>query len=106
MAEAQHRQALAGYWPQVNFKGGYERLDQPLNFIFPSRVFPVPARSISVAGGTAAVTVPANAFGPGFPPAAIQIPVSVPGQTIQTPAQSLTVPEQNVKVLDRDLVTG
>ncbi len=26
MAEAQHRQALAGYWPQVNFQGGYQRL--------------------------------------------------------------------------------
>ena len=22
MAEAQHRQTLAGYWPQINFRGG------------------------------------------------------------------------------------
>src|ERR1039458_1219648 len=29
MAEAQHRQALAGYWPPVNAKGGYQLLDQP-----------------------------------------------------------------------------
>ena len=34
MAEAQHRQALAGYWPQVSFQGGYQRLDQPLNSCF------------------------------------------------------------------------
>ena len=28
MAEAQHRQALAGYWPQINVKGGYQRMDE------------------------------------------------------------------------------
>src|ERR1035438_6607461 len=28
MAEAQHRQALAGYWPQITSKGGWTRLEQ------------------------------------------------------------------------------
>lgn len=36
MAEAQHRQALAGYWPQISAKAGYQRVDQAQNFIFPA----------------------------------------------------------------------
>ena len=27
MAEAQHSQALAGYWPQVTIRGGYQHMD-------------------------------------------------------------------------------
>jgi outer membrane protein TolC len=106
MAEAQHRQALAGYWPQVNLKGGYQRLDEPLNFIFPSSAVPIPAQTIPVPGGSALVTIPANAFGPGFPPANVQLPVSYPGQAVNTPAQNYVVPEQNIRVLDRDLLLG
>ena len=33
MAEAQHKQALAGYWPQVSFKAAYQLLDQPVNLV-------------------------------------------------------------------------
>nr|WP_319491970.1 TolC family protein [uncultured Desulfobacter sp.] len=32
MAQAQHRQALAGYWPQITARGGYSRLDEAVNF--------------------------------------------------------------------------
>lgn len=106
MAEAQHRQALAGYWPQLNVKGGYQLLDQPLNFVFPSSTMMIPAQSISIPGGTSLVTIPANAFGPGFPPANIQLPVSYPGQNLNTPAQAFHIPEQNIKVLDRNFATG
>jgi outer membrane protein TolC len=106
MAEAQHRQALAGYWPQVSFKGGYQRLDEPLNFVFPAGGMQIPAQSITAPGATAAVTIPANAFAPGFPPADVQLPVSYPGQTVNVPAQAFAIPEQNVKVLDRNLVSG
>ena len=106
MAEAQHRQALAGYWPQVNVKAGYQLLDEPLNFIFPAATMAIPSQSVTVPGGAALVTIPANAFGPGFPPAALQMPVSFPNQTINTPAQAFNIPEQNVRVLDRNLVSG
>jgi CheY-like chemotaxis protein len=44
VAEAQHRQALSGYWPQIDFKGGYERLSNPLNFLFPSSSYSIPRR--------------------------------------------------------------
>ena len=100
MAEAQHRQALAGYWPQVNAKAGWFRLDEAPNFIFPAGTMYVPAQTINVPGGTAAVTIPANAFGPGFPPVAVQMPVSFPGQSITTAAQVFPIPEQNIKLLN------
>jgi outer membrane protein TolC len=103
MAEAQHRQALAGYWPQVNFQGGYQRLSKPLNFLFPASVMQIPAESITAPSGMAMVTIPAGAFGPGFPPSTVQLPVSYPGQTINTPAQLFPIPEQNVKVVDNDI---
>jgi outer membrane protein TolC len=106
MAEAQHRQALAGYWPQASVRAGYQRIDEPLNFVFPASAVPIPAQTIPVPGGAALVTIPANAFGPGFPPTNVQLPVNYPGQAINTPASTFGIPEQNVRVLDRDLVVG
>ena len=106
LAEAQHRQALSGYWPQVSAKAGYERLSDPLNFIFPAETMQIPAQSVSVPGGTMIVTIPANAFAPGFPSSSIQMPVNFPGQTYKTGAQSFAIPQQDVKVLDRNVATG
>ena len=106
MAEAQHRQALAGYWPQVTGKVGYERLSDPLNFVFPASGLQLPAQAVSIPGGTAVVNLPANAFGPGFPPTAIQLPVNFAGQTVTTAAQTYVIPQQNVKVLDRNILAG
>ena len=66
MAEAQHRQALAAYWPQVGMRGAYQRMDEPPNFVFPSTRFNI--------------TIPAGAFGN---PVALQLPVTVPEQDIK-----------------------
>ena len=85
MAEAQHRQALAGYWPQVTLKGAYQRLDEPPNFVFPATAMRVPA-------GTAAITVPPGVLGPG--------PVTLP---VSTPAQSIDVPKQDIKLMEPDV---
>lgn len=53
MAQAQHRQALAGYWPQITARGGYSRLDEALNFHF--------AADFSVSGlGSNPVTIPVD----------------------------------------------
>ncbi len=100
IAEAQHRQALAAYWPQLTAKGGWMRLDQPSTFIFPSGMMYIPSQTVDVPGGTASVTIPANAFGPGFPPANLQMPVSFPGQTVSTNPQLFAIPQQNVKLAD------
>jgi outer membrane protein TolC len=98
VAEAQHRQALAAYWPQVTFSGGFQRLDRAPNFVFPPSAFYLPAQSVTIPGGTALVTVPPGVFGP----APVNLPVSVPAQTINTPAQAYPVPAQDVKLMDED----
>nr|WP_320013832.1 TolC family protein [uncultured Desulfobacter sp.] len=41
MAQAQHRQALAGYWPQITAQGGYSRLDEAVNFNYPATTIPI-----------------------------------------------------------------
>lgn len=106
MAEAQHRQALAGYWPQLKVTAAYQRMQEPYNFLFPSSTFAIPAQSVSVPGGQAIVTIPAGSFLPGFPAADIQMPVAYPNQTFNVPQQVFRVPEQDVKIMDRDLATG
>jgi outer membrane protein TolC len=58
----------------------------------------IPSQTVNVPGGTASVTIPANSFAPGFPPAAVQMPISFPGQTVSTAAQVFPIPAQNVKL--------
>ena len=99
IAEAQHRQALAAYWPQVNARGGVDEMSSSPNFVYPASTMYIPAQSITVPGGTATVTIPANAFGPGFPPVAVQMPVSFPEQTVNTSSQAFPIPTQNVKLM-------
>lgn len=100
MAEAQHRQALAAYWPQLTTKAGWTRVDEPPNFVFPAGTMYVPPQSVNVPGGSALVTIPANAFGPGFPPAPVQMPVSFPGQSVSTAPQTYPIPPQDVKLMN------
>ncbi len=99
MAEAQHRQALAAYWPQVNAKGGVDEMSSSPNFVYPASAMVIPAQSVTIPGGSATVTIPANAFGPGFPPVNVQMPVSFPGQTVTTTAQMFPIPAQDVKLM-------
>jgi outer membrane protein TolC len=73
LAEAQHRQALAGYWPQLAMKGGFQRLDEAPNFLFPSTAFTLPAQTIN------------TPIGP-----------------LQSAPTTIQVPAQDVKLMDRD----
>ena len=62
IAEAQHRQALSGYWPQIGVKAAYSVMDHDPNFVFPQKDIALP---------------------PGLP------------------LPKLTIPEQNVKLMDK-----
>jgi outer membrane protein len=73
MAEAQHRQALAGYWPQVTLRGGYQKMDEYYNFLFPASDIQIPM------GGS--------------------LPVTIPGVGT-VPINSFSVPAQDVKLMD------
>jgi outer membrane protein len=46
MAEAQHKQALGSYWPQITIQGSYQKLDEPVNFIFPSQTMSFPGLTV------------------------------------------------------------
>ena len=93
MAEAQHRQALAGYWPQISIRGGYQRTDDSPDFLFPASSFSVPAQRLSIPnGGTIPITFPTPGGGT----------VTVPVGEIPIPAQKLSIPEQDVKLMDPD----
>ena len=76
IAEAQHRQALSAYWPQFGAKATYTIMDQDPNFVFP-------AGSVQIPASTIVATTPLG-----------QLPVSVP-------ASNFKIPEQNVKLMDR-----
>ena len=75
IAEAQHRQALAAYWPQLSVKGSYQHADQAPDFLFP-------ATSVQL-------------------PAGYSIPLNGPGGS-SLPMTALTVPAQDVKLMDPD----
>ena len=103
MAEAQHRQALAGYWPQIGAKAAYQRMDESPNFIFPASQISVAPQTINVPAGSALITVPAQLVNPAAPPGAtIQLPVATPAQNIHVAAQQLPIPAQDVKLMDPD----
>ncbi|MDD3294418.1 MAG: TolC family protein [Geobacteraceae bacterium] len=76
IAEAQHRQATSAWWPQVGIKAAYSVMDEDPNFIFPAKTMSMPASTI-------VATTPLG-------------PIS-----IQVPASSYEIPEQNVKLMDR-----
>lgn len=105
MAEAQHQQALSGYWPQLTAKGGATRMDEAPNFVFPASQMYVPGQTVSVPAGTALITLPAQMLNPAAPAGAtIQLPVSTPAQAINTAPLQFPVPAQDVKLMDRDTV--
>lgn len=77
IAEAQHRQALAGYWPQLSLQAGFQHDSKQPDFLFPASNFALPAQAIPTPFGS--------------------IPI---------PAQTLQIPAQDVKLLDRDTTSA
>ncbi len=91
-AEAQHRQALAAYWPQISARGGYQRLDESPNFLFPASSIAVPAQSLNLPPGLGlAIVDPAN---------------NVVGSISGFPAQNIPVPAQDIKLMDENSLMG
>lgn len=95
-AEAQHRQALAGYWPQISLRGAYELMDEPKNFVFPGQAFGIPSTTIPAANSS--FTIPQGAFGGNSPAGDVTIPITSPAVT--TPAMDYNLPDQDVKLQD------
>ncbi len=98
MAMALHRQALSAWWPQATGSILGSRMDEDSNFLFPSSQVSIPASAMTLPLPT--ITLPANLFGPGFPPDNVSLPL--PPMNVNIPAQTISVPQQNVKLMDRD----
>lgn len=92
MAEAQHRQALSGYWPQIHLRGGFQHLDESPNFLFPASTI-----SVELQGSAAVQKQPAPA-----PPRPQGKPLG------EGEAASLTfpIPEQDIKLMDPNSFLG
>jgi len=89
MAEAQHRQALAGYWPQISGKAGYVRTEDSPDALYPASSISLPARSIPLPPG---FSIPLR--GPGG--------ITVPMTSIPVPAQQVSIPARDMKLMDPD----
>ncbi|MEZ5326412.1 MAG: TolC family protein [Verrucomicrobiales bacterium] len=128
LAEAQHRQSLAAYWPQLNFTGFSQLRSNEPNFMFPGLSvatpamafttpemnFQTPAMQFAAPGGTIAtpattINVPASALFPNSPPMAIPVEsqqITVPGQSVAIPSQKISVPRQTLAVPSQVLEVG
>lgn len=90
-AEAQHRQALAGYWPQISLRGGFQHLDESPNFLFP-------ASNITVelpGSASSAVVPPAGAGGANARRDRTEGESPAAGLTLPVPEQDITLMEPN-----------
>jgi outer membrane protein len=101
VAAAQHGQAMSSRFPTVTASFSATELDENPNFLFPASSLTMPASYFPIPAMK--VTIPANAFGPGFPPT--DVPLTVPGSYTPIPAQTYPIPEQNVQLMDRTLLT-
>jgi outer membrane protein len=97
-AEAQTKQARSAYWPELTLRSAMTRMDEAPNFVFPQSSITIPAGNMPIPSMT--FTIPANAFGPGFPP--VDVPLATPPSSISLPEQVYPIPEQNIKLMDRD----
>jgi outer membrane protein len=120
IAEAQHRQAMAGFWPQLNLKGMTNLRSEEMNFLMPETHLGIPAINVAVPESTfdipamavttspTAITIPAGAFGNPVP---LQLPVgaqqvNVPASQLKVPAQNFTVPAQDFRVPEQDITVA
>jgi outer membrane protein len=98
MALAVHKQALSAWWPKITGSIVASRMDEDPNFVFPASQILTPASSFTIP--STFITLPANLFGPGFPPQDVQLPL--PPMNLNVPGQAITVPKQEVKLMNRD----
>jgi len=78
IAEAQYQEAISARWPTLSFEGGFQRRDEAPTFTFPSSNIPLGGLSNAISAALGGAPVPST----------------------------ITVPEQNIKLLDRDTTTA
>lgn len=96
MAEAQHRQALAAYWPQLHLKGGYQRIDESPNFLFPASEVSIELGASAAAEAAASALAAANGQKTG----------SKPSDEARVTGVTFPIPEQDVTLMDPNSFLG
>jgi len=102
IAEAQYQQALSGHWPQLTFSMTGVRMDEDPTFIFPSQPLPLGAAGQPLAEAIALAQLAKMGVTPSTPGFNTML-ASTTQQVMQQLASS-TMPAQNVKLMDRDLL--
>lgn len=106
IAEAQYKQALSAYWPTLSLEVTGVRRDEDPNFIFPASTFSLGPLGTQIAEAVAATQL-AKA---GITPTSVGLTAynaALAAATQQATAQmsGFTIPAQNVKLFDRDVLT-
>ncbi|HJX31709.1 MAG TPA: TolC family protein [Thermodesulfobacteriota bacterium] len=107
IAEAQRDQALSAYWPQLNLGVTATRMDEDPNFIFPSQPLPLGDAAQPFAEAIANAQLAKRGITPdnvGLP--AYNSALSAAAAQAMNQLSSSSMPAQNIKLMDRDLLTS
>ena len=107
IAEAQYGQALSGHWPQLKFSMTAIRMDEPPMFVFPSQPLPLGAAAQPFAEAIANAQLAKLGITPdSIGLAAYNAALASATQQAMTGLSSTSMPAQNIKLMDRDLLTS
>ena len=107
MAEAQYKQALSAYWPQLTLTSTATRMDEPMNFVFPGASMSSAMGTMSGSLAEAIANTQLAKQGitpdtiPGGLPAYNAALAAATAQALQG-LQTTKMADQNVKLMDRD----
>lgn len=102
IAEAQYKQALSAYWPQLTLTSTGTRMEQPPLFIFPATPLPLGNVARPLAEAIAAAQLLKNPLSPPPGTPAYNAALGGAADAILQSLQSSSMPAQQIKLMDRD----
>jgi outer membrane protein len=107
IAEAQYKQALSAYWPQLSLTSTGTRMESPPLFIFPASPLPLGSAGRPLAEAIATAQLLKNPLAPPPGTPAYNAVLAGIADTVQKGLETSTMPAQEIKLMDRDtLVTS
>lgn len=102
IAEAQYKQALSAYWPQITLSSTATRMDDPPLFIFPATPLPLGNAARPLAEAIAAAQMLKNPLSPTPGTPNYNAALSATTDTVLKGLQTGTMPAFEIKLMDRD----
>jgi outer membrane protein len=107
IAQAQHGQALSGYWPQLKLGVTALRMDENPNFVFPSQPLPLGSAARPFAEAIANAQLAKLGVTPdSVGVAAYNAALNTATAQAMNGLNSASMPAQDIKLMDRDLLTS